>query len=54
MITGLLPYIFKMTKQNDGVYIYIYIYISEPGYIGQSNSILTVSHRAPINSRSLS
>lgn len=33
---------------------YIYIYISEPGYIGQSNSILTVSHRAPINSRSLS
>lgn len=52
MITGLLPYIFKMTKQKDGVYIYIYI--SEPGYIGQSNSILTVSHRAPINSRSLS
>lgn len=50
MITGLLHYIFKMTKQNDGVYIYI----SEPGYIGQSNSILTVSHRAPINSRSLS
>lgn len=50
MITGLLTYIFKMTKQNDRVYIYI----SEPGYIGQSNSILTVSHRAPINSRSLS
>lgn len=24
MITGLLPYIFKMTKQKDGVYIYIY------------------------------
>lgn len=23
MTTGLLPYIFKMTKQNDGVYIYI-------------------------------